>query len=132
MRKKFKVVINGKEYVVEVEELGENVNQTQTVQAPVPVQVSQPAVQPLSAPQVSQSVSASQSVEGAVSAPMPGKILDIKVSVGEQVKKGRVLMILEAMKMENEIVAPKDGTVKEIKVSVGDTVNRGDPLIVIG
>ena len=132
MRKKFKVVINGKEYVVEVEELGENVSQTQAVQAPAPVQVSQPAVQPVSAPQVSQSVSASQSVEGAVSAPMPGKILDIKVSVGEQVKKGQVLMILEAMKMENEIVAPKDGTVKEIKVSVGDTVNRGDPLIVIG
>ncbi len=132
MRKKFKVVINGKEYVVEVEELGENVSQTQAVQALAPVQVSQPAVQPVSAPQVSQSVSASQSVEGAVSAPMPGKILDIKVSVGEQVKKGQVLMILEAMKMENEIVAPKDGTVKEIKVSVGDTVNRGDPLIVIG
>ncbi len=132
MRKKFKVVINGKEYVVEVEELGENVNQTQAAQAPVPVPVSQPAVQPASAPQISQSASASQNVEGAVSAPMPGKILDIKVSVGEQVKKGQVLMILEAMKMENEIVAPKDGTVKEIKVNVGDTVNRGDPLIVIG
>ena len=53
---------------------------------------------------------------------MPGKILGVKASVGQAVKKGEVLLILEAMKMENEIVAPSDGTVASINVSVGDSV----------
>ena len=63
-----------------------------------------------------------------VSAPMPGKILNIKSSVGASVKKGEVILILEAMKMENEVVAPEDGTVASINVAAGDSVEAGDTL----
>jgi biotin carboxyl carrier protein len=63
---------------------------------------------------------------------MPGKILNIKTEVGKAVKKGEVLMILEAMKMENEIVAPEDGSVASVNVSVGDSVEAGDTLATLG
>ena len=63
-----------------------------------------------------------------VNAPMPGKILGVKVSAGQAVKKGEVLIILEAMKMENEIVAPSDGTVASINASVGEQVEAGAVL----
>lgn len=63
-----------------------------------------------------------------VAAPMPGKILNVKASAGQAVKKGEVLIILEAMKMENEIVAPSDGTVASINVAVGDSVEAGATL----
>jgi glutaconyl-CoA decarboxylase len=63
---------------------------------------------------------------------MPGTVLEVKVNVGDAVKVGQVLLILEAMKMENELAADKDGTVKEIKVDKGQAVNGGDTLIVIG
>ena len=64
----------------------------------------------------------------AVTAPMPGKILGVKASAGQAVKKGQVIVILEAMKMENEIVAPQDGTVATINVAVGDSVEPGATL----
>ena len=67
-----------------------------------------------------------------INAPMPGNILEVKVATGASVKKGDVLVILEAMKMENEIMAPCDGTVKQVLVNKGATVNSGDPLVVIG
>jgi biotin carboxyl carrier protein len=70
-------------------------------------------------------------MEGAVTAPMTGKILSIKVKKGEQVKAGKVLCILEAMKMENEITAPKSGTVQEILVSEGSSVSEGEALFII-
>jgi biotin carboxyl carrier protein len=70
-------------------------------------------------------------IEGAVTAPMAGKIVSIKVKKGEAVKAGKVVCILEAMKMENEMVAQKDGFVKEILVSAGASVNKGDPVFVI-
>jgi biotin carboxyl carrier protein len=60
---------------------------------------------------------------------MPGTILNVLVTVGQAVKKGETLCILEAMKMENEIVAPRDGTVAGISTSKGASVNAGDPLI---
>ena len=63
-----------------------------------------------------------------VNAPMPGKILSVKASAGQAVKKGEVIMILEAMKMENEIVAPQDGTIAGINVSAGDSVEAGAVL----
>ena len=63
-----------------------------------------------------------------VSAPMPGKILGVKTSVGAAVKKGQVILILEAMKMENEIVAPENGTVASVNVSVGEMVEPGATL----
>ena len=63
-----------------------------------------------------------------VNAPMPGKILGVKASVGQAVKKGDVVVVLEAMKMENEIVAPQDGTIASINVAVGDSVDSGAVL----
>ena len=62
---------------------------------------------------------------------MPGTILDVKVAQGQAVKKGDVLLILEAMKMENEILAPQDGTVAQVAVSKGASVNSGDALVVL-
>jgi biotin carboxyl carrier protein len=70
-------------------------------------------------------------VEGAVPAPMAGKIVSIKVKKGETVKAGKVLCVLEAMKMENEIASPKTGMVEEIKVQEGKAVNEGDILMII-
>jgi len=63
---------------------------------------------------------------------MPGKILDVKVTVGASVKNGDLVLMLEAMKMENEIFATAAGTVKEIRVKSGDSVNTGDVMVVIG
>ena len=62
---------------------------------------------------------------------MPGTILDVKVSEGQPVNKGDVLVILEAMKMENEIPAPKDGKVAQVVVTKGATVGAGDTLVVL-
>ncbi len=66
-----------------------------------------------------------------VDSPMPGTIVDIKVSVGDKVEAGAVVVILEAMKMENEIVAPSAGTVASIKVNKGASVSTGDVLVTI-
>lgn len=59
---------------------------------------------------------------------MPGKIVGVKASVGQAVKKGEVVVVLEAMKMENDIVAPQDGTIASINVSNGDAVESGAVL----
>ena len=66
-----------------------------------------------------------------INAPMPGNILDVKVAAGQMVKKGDVLVILEAMKMENEIMAPRDGKVAQVACTKGATVNTGDALVVL-
>lgn len=125
MRRKFKVVVNGREYTVEVEELGEP---SKLAAQSVAIK---PAGAPTKPPEKLKEDVRGENVQGAVTAPMPGKILDIRVNLGDSVKKGEVLMTLEAMKMENEIVSPRDGTVKDILVKVGDTVDRGAPLMVI-
>lgn len=69
--------------------------------------------------------------EGSVVAPMTGRIVSVKVKEGESVKRGDVVCVLEAMKMENEILAPRDGIVREVHVSEGSTVSEGDVLLVI-
>jgi biotin carboxyl carrier protein len=69
--------------------------------------------------------------EGAVTAPMTGKIVSVRVKKGDQVKRSQVLCVIEAMKMENEITATKDGTVREVNCSEGSPVNEGDTLFVI-
>ena len=111
--RKFNVNVNGKIYVVEIEETGAAAPLTQT---PAPQEAPAPAAAPVSGGAVN------------VEAPMPGTILDVKVQVGATVKAGDVLCILEAMKMENEIPAPQDGVVKSI-VTKGTTVNTGDILV---
>jgi len=69
--------------------------------------------------------------KGAILSPIPGKVVALKVREGDRVRKGDVLLIVEAMKMENEIRAPRDGTVKELLVSEGSSVSIGQPLLVL-
>lgn len=128
----YEVTINNKKYEVEVEKGQAAIVGTKEVATPTAVpQVILTAV-PVASPAV-QSAPAAKNVLGGevIKAPMPGTILDIKVSAGSKIKKGDVLFILEAMKMENEIVAPKDGTVAQIQTAKGSTVNTGDLLAVI-
>jgi biotin carboxyl carrier protein len=68
---------------------------------------------------------------GLLQAPMPGKVIEIKVAVGDSVSKGQALVIIEAMKMQNELTTPIDGVVKEVAVKVGDTTEAGQKLIVV-
>lgn len=65
-------------------------------------------------------------------APIGGKVLDVKVTVGSSIKKGDVLCVIEAMKLENEVTALVDGTIKQVIVNKGDTVANKDPLFIIG
>ena len=120
--KNYRITVNGVAYDVAVEELGAGA--APVVAAPVAAPV---AAAPVAAPAAAPAASgAAGSVK--VESPMPGKILAIKANVGQAVKKGDVVMILEAMKMENEIVAPADGTIAGINVAVGDSVESGDTL----
>jgi len=80
---------------------------------------------------VRKGITKNQAVEGAVTAPMTGKIMSVKVKKGDPVKQGQALCVIEAMKMENEIVAPKAGTVQDVNVSEGSAVNEGDALFII-
>lgn len=121
--KNYRITVNGVAYDVAVEELGAG-----AVPAAAPV-ATPVAATPVAAPTAAPAPTASAAA-GAVKiqSPMPGKILAIKANVGQAVKKGDVVMILEAMKMENEIVAPEDGTVAGVNVAVGDSVESGDTL----
>ena len=123
--RKFNITVNGKTYEVDVEEVGGAVS---APVAPAPV-----AAAPAAAP-APVSAAKSAPVAGAtqVTAPMPGSIVAVKVNVGDTVKNGDLVVVLEAMKMENEIFATADGKVVGISVNAGDSVNSGDVLISIG
>lgn len=125
MIKKYNITVNGASYEVEVEELG-TVEQVKTSST---TPVNRPAQAPKSVPKKSQPQV--QTGGGNVVAPMPGTISDVKVSIGQSVKKGEVLLILEAMKMENEIMASTDGKVSAVSVSKGASVSSGDILVTI-
>ena len=112
--KRFNIVVNGKAYDVQVDELAAG--------APAPVAAPAPAAAPAAAP-----ANATK-----VEAPMPGNVLDIKVKEGDHVEANQLLLMLEAMKMENEIFSPVAGTVVAIHVKKGDAVNSNDLLISIG
>lgn len=119
--KNYIVTVNGVSYEVSVEEVGEG-------------QAAVPAAAPVKAAPVKAAAPAKKAkASGAagsvkVSAPMPGKIIAVKKDAGAAVKKGEVILVLEAMKMENEIVAPQDGTVASVNVGAGDAVEAGDVL----
>lgn len=133
--KKFLIKVNGNQYEVEVEEVRDGsaayepqVSYSAPVAAPAPkaAPTPAPAAAPKAAAPKNTAVPAGATT---IKSPMPGTILDVKVNSGDTVKKGQVLLILEAMKMENEIMAPQDGTVASINVSKGASVNAGDVLV---
>lgn len=128
--RKFNITVNGIAYEVEVEEVGAAESITPVNPAPA---AAAPAPKPAAAPAPKPAAPKAAPVAGGtkVNAPMPGTILDVKVQQGAAVKKGDILCILEAMKMENEILAPQDGTVAQVAVSKGASVNSGDVLVVL-
>ena len=121
--KKFKINVNGNSYDVEVEEIRDGAAVQQTAAAlasatPAPIEA---AAATASEPAKTGSI--------IIEAPMPGTIVSIAVKAGDDVRKGDVLCILEAMKMENEIFAPESGKVASVNINAGQTVNPGDLLI---
>lgn len=120
--RRFNITVNGVSYDVEVEEVNGS-----AAPAAAPAVKAAPAAPKAAAPKAAAPIAGGEQVK----APMPGNVLDVRVSVGQQVKKGDVLLILEAMKMENEINAPKDGTVAQVAVTKGATVDSGAVLVVL-
>lgn len=130
---KYKVTLNSKVYEVEVEEgtamLVDEYEAYVPAPAPAPVAAAPvPAAAPAPAPAPA---AAPQAAGEVVASPLPGTVLQVKVSAGETVKAGQLLLIIEAMKMENEVLAPRDGTVAQIVAAKGATVNTGDALVVL-
>lgn len=123
--KKYNVTVNGTAYEVTLEAV--DASEVKTSPAPAADPAAAPAPTPAAAPAAP--VSGGKET---VSSPMPGNILAVNVANGAAVKKGDVLMILEAMKMENEIMSPCDGTILSVNVTKGASVETGAVLCVIG
>jgi biotin carboxyl carrier protein len=112
--KQYNITVNGTAYAVEVEELG-------GTSAPKAAPAAKPAA-PAAAPSAGATT---------INAPIPGTVLDIRVTPGQAVKAGDILLILEAMKMENEIMSPVDGTIDVVTITKGSSVNAGDLMLTI-
>jgi len=137
----FSIILDGKEYKIEALKVSrrepftikvDNVDFRVQLQLPERKMVYTGVTSPTAAVPVRTSRATVEVVEGAVTAPMTGKIVSVKVKKGDEVKEGQVVCVLEAMKMENEITAPRSGRIKEIRVSEGTAVNEGEILLVIG
>ncbi len=122
----YKVKVNGKTFEVKILSVSETEPlEVGTVKATPAAKTAAPATP---SPAASVAPASGKPVES----PMQGTILDVKVKVGDEVKAGDTLLILEAMKLENEIKAPSNGKVLEIRVQKGATVNSKDVLVVLG
>lgn len=119
--KRYNVTVNGKTYDVTVEETGS---------APVAIPLASKAAPVAAAPVAAAPVADVSGAKVKVTSPMPGTVLSMNVKSGDAVKKGQVLCVLEAMKMENEITSPDDGTVS-FAIAKGATVKTGDLLVAI-
>ena len=122
--KNYRVTVNGVAYDVVVEELNGSVASAPVVAAPVAAPKAAPA--PAAAPKASGTAGAI-----AVKAPMPGNLIKVNVKVGDAVKKGDVLCVLEAMKMENDIMAPADGVVASVEAAKGASVATDAVLVTL-
>ncbi len=120
--KNYTITVNGTVYDVAVEEKAGGASAS-AVSAPAAAAPAPAVPAPKPAPAAGGSAGSVK-----VTSPMPGKILSVKSSVGADVKKGDVILLLEAMKMENEVVAPQDGKIASINVNSGDMVESGDVL----
>ena len=120
---KYKVTLNGRTYEVEVE--------AGKAMCVAEYEAYAPAAAPVAAPAAAPAAGVTVSGGESVVAPMPGNILKVNVSVGQTVKEGDLLVVLEAMKMENEIYAPCAGTVTAVSVSKGSTVDTDATLVVL-
>jgi biotin carboxyl carrier protein len=131
--KRYRITVNGQSYDVAVEEVaGGNASHAPAyvpASAAVPSPAARPAPTPAPAPAAAAVASNAAAGATTVKAPMPGTVLAFKVAAGQAVKRGDVLLLLEAMKMENEIVAPADGKVTALRVAAGAAVNTGDALV---
>lgn len=129
---KYTATLNGKQYEVELERIDAYEPMPRYGEAPAaaPAPVAAPAA-PAPAPAPAAPAPAPAAGATTVEAPMPGKILNIKVSAGQAVKFGETVIVMEAMKMETEIVAPADGTVAQILVKAGDAVDTGAALVTL-
>ena len=145
--KEYKLKINGNDYAVTVNEVDDNIAEVEVNGTPFKVEFEKPITKRPAATVVAKPaakvagtapagvVAKPAAASGAgetVSSPLPGVILEVSVKVGDAVKKGQKVMVLEAMKMENVIEATADGTVTAIKVDKGDSVLEGAPLVIIG
>jgi biotin carboxyl carrier protein len=140
--KEYKFKVNEKDYTVAIDSIEENIVNVVVNNTPYKVELENAMEAPVAAarPEVQRpaetapaAAPAAISGEGKpLKSPLPGVILDFYVNVGDTVKNGQKVLLLEAMKMENNIDSDRDGTVLEIKVAKGDSVNEGDTLMVIG
>ena len=129
--KNFRVTVNGNTYDVGVEEVG-GAPEVKSVQVAAPAAPApKPAPKPAPAPKAAAPKAAPKGDAEDIPAPLPGTVISVNVSEGEQVKAGQVLLIFEAMKMENELVAPRAGTVTKIHVAKGDVLESGKAVITI-
>ncbi len=129
--RRFSVTVNGNVYDVEVEEIGAGATPVVSAAPAAPTPAAAPTAPAAPSAPAAPKAAAPAGKAGAVSvsAPMPGNILKVNVTVGQAVKKGDVICVLEAMKMENDIPAPEDGTIASVNVQKGASVNSGDVLV---
>ncbi|MEG1762246.1 MAG: biotin/lipoyl-containing protein [Bacteroidales bacterium] len=142
--KKYKFTIHGTQYNVEINNVEDRTIQLELNGTPYEVEVdkevkqsktprlvSKPAIPSTeSTPQVAKTNAASAAYE--IKSPLPGTVMEVLVKVGDVVKEGQKILVLEAMKMDNNLDSDKAGVVKEVKVSKGDSVMEGDVLMIIG
>ena len=142
--KEYKYKINGNVYKVAIGDIEDNIAHVEVNGTPYKVEMEKApkvVVKPVARPPATSAPAApatpvvkpaaASTGKSGVKSPLPGVILDIKVNVGDTVKKGQVIIILEAMKMENNINADKDGKITAINVNKGDSVLEGTDLVII-
>src|SRR5574344_1015350 len=131
--KNYKFKINGNSYSVDINNVEGQTIELELNGTPYKVEVDKEIKQPKTPKLVrAAQVPSTDSTPNTVKTPLPGTILDVYVNVGDRVKTGQKLALLEAMKMENQIDSDLDGVVKEVKVRKGDIIMEGDVLITIG